>query len=71
MLVKTRLNSIEVLISKILIDSYMKSKKFKNPTAAKTKRGKQMLLSKYTECDSEKSRSIKEEECSGLILRPN
>ena len=49
----------------------MKSKKFKNPTAAKTKRGKQILLSKYTECDSEKSRSIKEQECSGLLLRPN
>ena len=48
-----------------------KNKKIKNPTVAKTKRVKPRLLSKYTECDSEKSRSIKEQECSGLLLPPN
>ena len=36
-----------------------KNKKIKNPTAAKTKRGKPRLLSKYTECDSENQDLLK------------
>ena len=39
----------------------------KNLKVARTKKGKIMLLSKFEVCDSTKSKSIKEQEASGLL----
>ena len=39
----------------------------KNLKVVRTKKGKIMLLSKFEVCDSTKSKSIKEEEASGLL----
>ena len=41
----------------------------KNPKVASTKNGRIMLSSKYTVCDSKKSKFIKEQESSGLLSR--
>ena len=39
----------------------------KNLKVVRTKKGKIMLLSKFEVCDSTKSKSIKEQEASGLL----
>ena len=39
----------------------------KNPTVAKTKNGRKMLLSKCVLCGSKKSKFIKKQEASGLL----
>ena len=44
-----------------------KNKENKNLKVARTKKGKIMLLSKFEVCDSTKSKSIKEQEASGLL----
>ena len=40
----------------------------KNTKVAKTKNGRIMLLSKCAVCDSKKSKFIKQQEASGLII---
>ena len=44
-----------------------KNKESKNPKAVKKKNGRIMLLSKFSVCDSKKSKFIKEQEASGLL----
>ena len=39
----------------------------KNPKIARTKYGRIMLLSKFSVCDSKKSKCIKKQEASGLL----
>ena len=46
-----------------------KRRKVKNKKIFKTKNGKSVLLSNSKLCDSKKSRLIKEQEATGLILR--
>ena len=46
-----------------------KNTESKNPKVVKTKNGRIMFLSKYTVCDSKKSKFIKEQEASGLLSR--
>ena len=45
-----------------------KNTESKNPKVAKTKNGRIMLLSERVVCDSKKSKFIKEQEASGLLL---
>ena len=45
-----------------------KNTESKNPKVAKTKNGRIMLLSKCAVCDSKKSKFIKEQEASGLLI---
>ena len=47
---------------------WRKNMEIKNWRAAKTTKEKPMILSKYIVCDSKKSRLIKEQEASGLLL---
>ena len=44
-----------------------KNTESKNPRIARSKNGRIMLLSKYAECDSKKSKSIEEQEANGLL----
>ena len=44
-----------------------KNTESKNPKVAKTKKGRIVPLSKYTVCDSKKSKFIREQEASGLL----
>ena len=78
MLVKPELNSIEVLISKALIDSNIsydefvlinKSTENENQEDVKTKNGRIMLLSKCALCNSDKSKFLKEQESRGLLIK--
>ena len=46
-----------------------KNTESKNPKVVKTKNGRIMFLSKYTVCDSKKSKFIKEQEASGFLSR--
>ena len=71
LLAKTKLNGIEVLISKALIDSFISQDEGKNLRVANKKRGKPMFLSKCAVYDGKKSRFIKEQEARGLLLRAN
>ena len=48
-----------------------KNRESKNPRVAKTERGKPMLLPKCVVCGSKKSRFIKGQEASELLLGPN
>ena len=50
---------------------WRKNMEIKNWRAAKTTKEKPMILSKYVVCDSKKSRLIKEQEASGLLLIDN
>ena len=50
---------------------WRKNMEIKNWRAAKTTKEKPMILSKYIVCDSKKSRLIKEQEASGLLLIDN
>ena len=45
-----------------------KNTESKNPKVAKTKNGRIMLLSERVVCDTKKSKFIKEQEASGLLL---
>ena len=45
-----------------------KNSESKNPKVARTKNGRIMLLSKCAMCDSKKSKFIKEQEASGLLI---
>ena len=45
-----------------------KNTESKNPKVARTKNGRIMLLSKCAMCDSKKSKFIKEQEASGLLI---
>ena len=45
-----------------------KNTKSKNPKVARTKNVRIMLLSKCAVCDSKKSKFIKEQEASGLLI---
>ena len=77
MLAKSKLNSIGVLISKVLIDSNISHDKFVlinnvkkyesiNPKDVRFKNGRIMLLSKCAVSNSKKSKFNKEQEASGL-----
>ena len=82
---KSKLNKIEFLISKSLIDSVinhddiilinnvlkeynecLKNTESKNPEVPRTKKGRIMLLSKYSVSDSKKSEFIKQQEATRL-----
>ena len=45
-----------------------KNKESKNPKVVKTQNGKTMLLSKCEVCDSEKSKFVKDQDASGLLI---
>ena len=45
-----------------------KNAESKNPKVARTKNGRIMRLSKYAMCDSKKSKFIKVQEASGLLI---
>ena len=45
-----------------------KNKESKNPKVVKTQNGKIMLLSKCEVCDSEKSKFVKDQDASGLLI---
>ena len=45
-----------------------KNTESKNPKVVRTKNGRIMLLSKCAMCDSKKSKFIKEQEASGLLI---
>ena len=45
----------------------MKKTASKNPKVVKSKKGKPMLLSKFTVCDSKKLISIRKQKASGII----
>ena len=45
-----------------------KNTESKNPKFVRTKNGRTILLSKFAVCDSKKSKFIKEQEASGLLI---
>ena len=51
-----------------IVWSVEKNTESKNPKVVRTKNGRIMLLSKCEACDSKKSKSVKEQEASGLLI---
>ena len=51
-----------------IVWSVEKNTESKNPKVVRTKNGRIMLLSKCEVCDSKKSKSVKEQEASGLLI---
>ena len=69
MLSKSKLNSIDLLISKALIDSVLSHDEFQKSKSCKNKNGRITLLSKCAMGDSKKLKFIKEQEASELLSR--
>ena len=80
LIAKTKLNSIDALIFRVLIDSYISHDEFvlvnnvlkeydnmKLFKSFKDKKGRMMLSLMFTICDSKKSKFIKEQEAIGLL----
>ena len=53
---------------RIIVWSVKKNTESKNPKIKRTENGRIMLLSKCAMCDSKKSKFIKEQEASGLLI---
>ena len=53
---------------RIIVWSVKKNTESKNPKITRTENGRIMLLSKCAMCDSKKSKFIKEQEASGLLI---